>query len=60
MGENPISMIKSYLGLFTEEANFAKCGVFNYLYDNCDETLSGTNGEGYRGCQTKSKSGYQC
>ena len=53
-------MIKSYLGLFTEEANFAKCGVFNYLYDNCDETLSGTNGEGYRGCQTKSKSGYQC
>ena len=26
----------------------------------CDETVSGTNGNGYRGCQTKTVSGLTC
>jgi hypothetical protein len=27
---------------------------------NCDETLRGENGKGYRGCQTKTRGGYTC
>ena len=37
----------------------------NYVYtlvlkDNCNEIVSGTNGDGYRGCQSKTKTGLTC
>jgi len=46
------------------DCDAAAAAIYTYLSGAkaqlCDETLSGTGGEGYRGCQSKTRSGKTC